>query len=135
MPVKNTSKEIHLHIPTIDIVHSIVSTHNFGWKYHDPYISWTRSSDRPDDNGMYRHPGDIVATSKKWFRDRRWELGHVNIFTWKDEVANKQIIAEIHIAAMGNPTAFEVLVKRLEKYVGEGRVLLSFWGDEPYVLR
>lgn len=134
MPLKNTNKEIYLHIPTTNIIGYIVRTHNFKG-FNNPYVYYDNSEDKPDANGFLRHSANILAEKRYWLKLKTWRLAYFNVYTWKDEVTNKRIISEIHIQGIGLPVQFQDLVNRLEDYVGKGRVLLTFWGDEPYVLR
>lgn len=133
MPKEDINREIHLHIPTLDIVKRLVDNYFF-WGYTNTRMDFSSRVEMHGDKDVWLTHGEIIAFKRKrWqFRKRPYKLAYFTAYVWTDKVAKKEILAEIRIRALGVPTQFEALKSYLERYVGPGRVSVSFWDDEPY---
>lgn len=133
MPKEDINREIFLHIPTLDIVQSLVNDYFF-WGYNKTKMVFSSRVEMHGDKDVWLTHGEIIGFKRKWwqFRSRAYRLAYFTVYTWTDQVAHKEILAEIRIRALGLPTHFETLQRYLERYVGPGRVSVSFWDDEPY---
>lgn len=136
MPKEDINREIHLHIPKLEIVKLLVDNYSF-WGYNKTRLMLTSRQEMQGDKDVNLVHGEIIGFKRKWWqlRSHTYRLAYITAYTWMDKVAKTEILAEIRVRALGLPTHFETLKSHLEKYVGQGRVNISFWDDEPYEVR
>ena len=133
MPKEDINREIHLHIPTLDIVKCLVDNYMF-WGYKKTRMIFSSRVEMHGEKDVWLVYGEIIGFKRKWwqFRKRAYRLAYFTAYVWHDKVAKKDVIAEIRVRALGMPTHFEALKSYVERYLGQGRVSVGFCDDEPY---